>query len=484
LPGDRLERIIQEILRRRGDLTRQAILQLITEKKKTVGAGFLTDIGAAYLVVNDLSLELSDSGFNDFVLKELSPNMSAINIQAFFLSTGKLRNFIKKDRTEGVYRSAFLFDEGIVVRLLLWNSIAREDPFSTFAPGEPVRVSNVSTRLSRDNILEIHAGPKTKVERLEPSIYGNKSLDVVTVSPSTITYQKRGLVVKGFVVSEPRLISFQRNDNTTGRALQFSIADSMGSRSPLRVVIWSHNQAYESLIRSGMEIRLVNLDSRAQPSGLIELHGSEDTQVEILAQHQETTIPEPQSKPFVIISIGHALQVDHKLRRTALLGQGGRSYTLTITGLGVNLLDSFKVGDLVVFDDLSIKGNEIFLPDTSGHIMHLKGESHQELEGFKFTVQDIPKVKAAGIVEVVVLAKPTLKDIRRKEGTPVLMGEVLVGDETGETRLVAWRELSNAFDGLLPGARLLIYGAVPRSDGRGNPFLEIRDFSFIERIQS
>ena len=481
---DKLERILDEMTRQRSELTREQLLGLITQKKRKVGSGFLTDTGASYLVASELNIDLNNIGLNDYSLRELGPGMASVNIRAYFLANTKARNFMRKDESEGTYRSVFLFDDGITLRLMLWDTLAKDNPFATIAVGEPMRVSNAATRVGKDNLLEIHSTNQTKIELLDLHVYGSKPLDTITLRTSDVSFPRRGLVVRGSITSDPKPISFQRQDGTSGKALQFTLSSQNSSESALRVVLWSHRAEYETQVKKGMEIRLINVDSKPQPAGSYELHGSEETMIELLASPTDSQQAVQGEEPFIIVSVGPTEDLVGRQRRSILLGRDKHTFLLAASDSSARLFDSIDSGDQIQIKGYSIKGDEIFVSNLTDDDLQLLGKSTDKLNEFRFKIQDAPEMRTAGLIELVVLAKPILKDIVLKDGKTVSMGEVLVGDETGESRLVAWRGLSSVLDGLLPGARLLIYGAMPRIDSRGNCSIELRDYSSVQHIRS
>jgi replication factor A1 len=484
LPDDRLEKILSEMTRQRSDLTKDKLLDLIAEKKRKVGSGFLTDTGASYLVASELNIDLTNAGLNDYSLKDLGPGMASVNIKSYFLAASTPRNFSRRDGSEGTYQSVLLFDDGITVRLMLWDALAKNGSFANVSIGEPVRISNVTARIGKDNLLETHSSAQTKIEVLDSHVHGSKKLDSITLKTSDINFARRGLVVRGFVTSDPKPMSFKRQDGSSSNALQLTLSSQNSFESPLRVVLWSIRSEYETQVKRGMEIRLINMDSKRQPDGSLELHGNENTVIELLAPVSNNQQPTHEEEPFVIISVGPIGDFAGRQRRSVLLGKEKRTFLLAASDASARLFDSMDSGDQVRLKNFSVKGDEIFVSNLSEDDLQLLGNSQQGLAQFKFRIQDLPTVRTAGIIELVVLAKPVTRDIILRDGKTTTLGEVLVGDETGESRLVAWRNLSDMLNGLLPGTRLLVYGALPRTDSRGSHSIELRDYSSVQHIRS
>ena len=59
----------------------------------------------------------------------------------------------------------------------------------------------------------------------------------------------------------------------------------------------------------------------------------------------------------------------------------------------------------------------------------------------------------------------------------------MVGDDTGEIKLVAWRDLSGRVSGIQPGERLRLVGVETMSTKMGSWLLQLSNFSAIERLR-
>ena len=85
--------------------------------------------------------------------------------------------------------------------------------------------------------------------------------------------------------------------------------------------------------------------------------------------------------------------------------------------------------------------------------------------------------------EVIALSHGTVDDVRLRDGTTAKKGELVVGDDTGEIKLVAWRELSGRVSAIQPGERLRLVGVGAKSTKMGGWVLELSNFSVIERLR-
>jgi hypothetical protein len=74
-----------------------------------------------------------------------------------------------------------------------------------------------------------------------------------------------------------------------------------------------------------------------------------------------------------------------------------------------------------------------------------------------------------------------VQDAHLKDGTTVPKGEVVVGDDTGEIKLVAWRGIADHFLEIEPGDRMRVFGLRRQVTKMGVDLLEFTSASAIER---
>ncbi len=97
-------------------------------------------------------------------------------------------------------------------------------------------------------------------------------------------------------------------------------------------------------------------------------------------------------------------------------------------------------------------------------------------------VRDVKGQQTDIAIDVIALSKGMLQDVHLKDGTTVPKGEVTVGDETGEIRLVAWREFAAKLLKIEPGERLRISGLKHQITRMGVELLELTNASTIEKV--
>jgi len=89
---------MMEILRQqRPDLNHDSIRDMIDEKKRKIGAGYLTDQGALFLVAADLGVSFENVPKLSAEIKDLYIGAKDITLTARILNVYPIRKFLKKD---------------------------------------------------------------------------------------------------------------------------------------------------------------------------------------------------------------------------------------------------------------------------------------------------------------------------------------------------------------------------------------------------
>jgi replication factor A1 len=232
-----------------------------------------------------------------------------------------------------------------------------------------------------------------------------------------------------------------------------------------RVVIWS--PAAQPELRRGQRVRITNVRSRRSNSGDFEVHG--DTGSAIMmgppAEKMELRVAATSSSQSakVILGIGRDKRV-----RFVEIGKGVKEPAL---------------GDVVgVTPDETVEGR--LYCRNANSLQVIQDEVFPNLAGLETKLQDVKEEEAQIMVEVIALSHGSVDDVNLRDGTTVKKGELVVGDDTGEIKLVAWRDLSGRLSGIQPGERLRLVGVVAKLMKMGGWVLQISNFSVIERLRA
>ena len=91
------DELVAEVLKNKPDISRDTLMGLVQEKKRTVGSGYLTDQGALFLVAGELGVKLQHMITADLTLKDLHIGANDITVVARVLAVYPVAEFRKKD---------------------------------------------------------------------------------------------------------------------------------------------------------------------------------------------------------------------------------------------------------------------------------------------------------------------------------------------------------------------------------------------------
>ena len=91
------ENLIDKLLEQRSELTRDDVKEQINQKKEKIGAGYLTDQGALFLIASDYGITLSDPLKVEMSIKDLYAGAKEISLETRVLNLSQAKQFSRKD---------------------------------------------------------------------------------------------------------------------------------------------------------------------------------------------------------------------------------------------------------------------------------------------------------------------------------------------------------------------------------------------------
>ncbi len=456
------EALADELLRSRPELTREELTKRIAEKKETIGAGYLTDQGALFLVAGELGVSLQRTISSDLSLKDLHVGANDITVVARVLGIYPVSTYQKKDGGSGRYRRLTLFDNDRSARLTVWDEKVDDPERLGLTIEAPVRVVNGYVKQGLDGKPNLNLGNRGRLELAENSKLAG--LDDVCEKLSKLTNERPIIAVECAVASEPRYSEFVRSDGSPGSLFQFGVT-GQGSGEQCRVVIWSPSSRPE--LNVGQKVRITNLRVKQSSRGEFELHGDAGSAV---IPHESKTVSE--------------------LRVAAISAGAGGSLILALDKDGKlkvveTRLDTTTIkpgGAITVSPDHEPNGRMVC--QSPGSLSAAKDETIPSLAELSVKVKDAKDESSQIMVEVIALSRGSVDEVNLKDGSVVKKGELVVGDDTGEIKLVGWREQSAKISGIQPGERLRIVGVMPKATKMGAWTLQLSGLTVIERLKS
>lgn len=460
------ETLVQEVLKNRPELDRAGLMEKIEEKKRTVGAGYLTNQGALFLVAAELGVALQQATSSDLTLKDLYVGANDVTVVARVLGVYPVSTFNKKDGGEGRYLRLALFDKDRSVRMTVWEEGVDEVGKLGLGVDSPVRVVGGYVKQGLDGKPNLNLGKRGRMELItdEKTVSKLVPLDGLAEKLTKITEERPFIAIDCVSASEPRYSEFVRSDGSKGSLFQFSVK-GRGSKEEYRVVIWSPGDRPD--IPPGTKLRITNVRTRRSSRGEVEIHGDGGTAIIMDRKREKTTMrvcaKSTSSKGALLFVVGR----DRKVK-------------VVETGLDVK---SIGIGDTVALSPDHESGERMTC-DSPGSVEPLDEGAFPSLESLATKVKEARDESAMVMLETIALSQGISEEVSMKDGTMVRKGELVVGDDTGEVKLVAWRDLSERVSGIQPGERLRLVGVTPKSTKMGSTVLQMSAISSIERIRS
>jgi replication factor A1 len=130
-----------------------------------------------------------------------------------------------------------------------------------------------------------------------------------------------------------------------------------------------------------------------------------------------------------------------------------------------------------------ILGNSIELTDQESFVQILsKDQEFPRGEQFETKIKNISITNKPYIVEAIVLQIPNKSEVNTKSGEQVTVADTIVGDDTGEIRLVGWRDNSELVTQLKIGERIKILAVNAVNGKEGNIELSLKPYSDIIEV--
>jgi replication factor A1 len=453
------ETLIGELLQSKAELTRDEVMRRVEEKKKTVGAGYLTDQGALFLVAGELGVSLrKEVASADMTLKDLYIGANDVTVVARVLALYPVATFDKKDGGTGKYRRLTLFDGRNTVRLTVWEEALEPIEKLGLQVDTPIRVANAYVKQGLDGKPTLNLGRRGKIEALADGKLVAKLPSISTVAQKlpNLTKEEQYAALECVVSSEPRYSEFMRSDGSEGSLFQFGVARDSGKET--RVVIWSPASRPE--LRRGQKVKITNVRAKKSNTGEYEIHGDAGSAI---------LMGPPAERSEFRVAATSASQAAKMLLAV------GKDRKVKFIEVGSGVKEPSQ-GDVigVTPDDAT---------DGRMYCSLLEDDSFPSLEGLAWKLQEVKEEDAQIMVEVIALSHGSVDEVQLRDGTTVKKGELVVGDDTGEIKLVAWRDLSGRVSGIQPGERLRLVGVVPKLMKMGGWVLQLSSFSVIERLR-
>jgi replication factor A1 len=345
--------------------------------------------------------------------------------------------------------------------------------------GDVIKISKAYVKAGLDGKPIINLGSYSAIESIQddPSIPPIGSL---VISVDDVKEPTDSAAISGFVNVNPRISDFVNARGEMSKSLQLQISGESGART-LRTVIWNVDEArLPKVFKTGSKATIVGVRiKQGNPqygNGDLEIHGDEGTILQFSGSEDDVEV-----MPLRIISVGEETGKGSFVCLAA--DRGGRTLVLTVDN-SLATSDQLSSGSMIECVPSRIFGNSVMLSKEDSYLRKIEDDpSFLKTSKFESKVKDLqPSPDRQYIVEVIVLQAPETVDVNTKAGETVPVTSTLVGDDTGEIRLVGWRNHSAVVNRLAVGDRINIIGVTANAGREGKPELTFRPYSSIQRL--
>ena len=202
------EELISKLLEKVPELSRSVIEERINEKKEKVGAGYLTDQGAIFLVAADLGVSLEQTQSAEVAIKDLYIGAKEVTLESRVLNISPTKQFTKKDGSSFSLRTITVYDNNSTASVKLWDEKANLPGLEELKPGDLIKIikAYVKSDLTGAPTINIGSGASIETSQSESDIV---SIDSKITDVSEIKDDQRDLIVSGTLglslihISEP-----------------------------------------------------------------------------------------------------------------------------------------------------------------------------------------------------------------------------------------------------------------------------------------
>ncbi len=459
------DELLDNILRQKPEFTREDIQDRIQQKKEKIGAGYLTDQGALFLIASDLGIALKQTFKAEISLKDLSIGAKGISVKSRVLNISPARQFSRKDGSPFLLRTMTIYDNDSTVSVKLWDEKANLPGIEKLKPGDLIKIikAYVKSDLNGSPTINIGSGSDIDTTNQESEI---RPIEALTIDSSEIKENQNDLVISGKIDGGISTLEFTNKRGEPAKALRMRLKGN--DNIVTRVVLWGKDESLlPKVISQNAKVRLLGVRTKMGNQGL-EIHGNEATMVEIDGK-KET---EPVIVRIVTINI-------NEKERTFAVGIDNKKNLVYISDSS-NKLDSINNGDVIECMPSKVFGSSLTI-DNNSFVRKIDDDnSISTLSDLRTKISEI-KSGNEYCVEAIILKAPERREVQTKTGETILLGEMFVEDDSGNVWVKGWRNQAMLLDGFSIGEIISVTAVNAKAGLEGRTELFLTPFSIITK---
>ena len=456
---------MNKLLELKPDLSRKEIEEMIQRKKEKIGAGYLTDQGALFLIASDLGVSLNEPLKVEMGLKDLYVGAKEITLETRVMNIYPVKQFSRKDGSQFLLRNMTVYDGDSRAKVKLWDEKANLPGIDNLKPGDLVKIikAYVKSDMKGNPIINVGSGSTIEPNNTQSKIPG---LDAITEDVSDVKDNQQNLVVSGILDGNIRATEFTNFRGEQGKSLQFRLK---GKDSKLvRAVLWNTDEnAMPRMVSPGARTRLIGVKTKAGQQGL-ELHGDEGTVIEIEGVGE--------IEPIVtrILSVTKS-----DSGSTLLLGVMPDRKIVNIVDAS-SITDDLKSGDVIECMPSKVYGSSVTL-EGSSFVRKIVDDKIPTLSQIRTKIKDIKPANDTYCIEAIILKTPEKREVQTKSGEVISLSETFIEDDTGQIWLKGWRSQARLLEQFTQGEIVSVTGVTAKPGLEGRIELFLTSFSVVTR---
>jgi len=457
------EELLEKIQEQKPELTKQDIEDRIKQKKEKIGAGYLTDQGALFLIASDLGISLKQTLKVEMNLKDLYVGAKDVSIESRVLNISPAKQFSRKDGSPFLLRTMTVYDNDSAVSVKLWDEKANLPGIEELKPGDLIKIikAYVKSDLNGSPTINVGSGSNIESTNKESEI---RPIDDLTIDVSEVKENQSNLVVSGKIDGNITTLEFTNRRGEPGKGLRMRLKGNDGTAKG--VVIWGKDESLlPKVISQNAKVRLLGVRTKIGNQGL-EIHGNEATLVEIEGGRE--------SEP-VIVRIGAIKRNDGGKTIATCIDDKKNVMYLSDSS---NMLDSINAGDVIECMPSQVFGNAVTINHDS---LVRKIDDDGGIPQLSSLRTKISEIKSGNnyCVEAIILKEPEKREIQTKTGETILLSEMFVEDDSGQIWIKGWRNQAILLDGLSGGEIISVTDVNAKAGLEGRTELFLTPFSAV-----
>ena len=451
------QNLIDKLLEQKSELTREIIEQKIVEKKEKIGAGYLTDQGALFLIAADYGITLTESSKIEISLKDLYAGAKEISLETRVLNLSPPKQFSRKDGSTFDLRTMTVYDAGSTASVKLWDEKANLPGIENLKPGDLIKIIKAYVKSDLDGSPTINIGSGSNIETVDTESK-IPMIDKITKDISELQEGQKDLVISGMIDGIISGMQFTNSRGQPGKALRMRLKGK--DNTAMRVVLWGKDESLiPNMISQSANVKLLGVRVKSGNQGL-EIHGNEATIIEIEGGKE--------AEPIItrILSIATT-----ETGKNMIIAVDNKKNIYNISDFS-NSTSICVEGDVIECMPSKIYGNSVTLDENSFVRKLDNDETIPSLSKIRTKISDV-KADGTYCIESIVLKVPGRKEIQTKSGESISLSEMFVEDDSGQIWVKGWRNQAKLIDKCELGEIISITGLNTKLNNFGEGRIEL-----------